>query len=78
MACFVDSIFSLNPAFLVSEDAACDAFVAARWPDGIIPCRHCGFDCIRRGAQLVCTGDKPHRATIFFDTPLGTKAGKGP
>lgn len=58
---------------LATEAAACDAFVAVRWPTGIISCPHCGNPCERNLAHLRCTGVRRHKATIFFGTPLGTK-----
>ena len=61
-----------SPAF-VDEPTACDAFVAARWPSGVIPCPSCGAACDRRLAQLRCRGPSRHRPTILYGTPLGTK-----
>jgi hypothetical protein len=60
---------------LASEEAACNAIVAARFPYGIT-CPRCGSSCIRTLAKVQCTRRKdPHHFTILVGTPFEKKRG---
>lgn len=71
----IQSVLTLGAPVLASEQAACDAVVAIRFPNGIT-CRDCGAPCTRdrtEPAQVRCTRDKPHHFTILLGTPFETK-----
>src|SRR5688572_32773430 len=66
----VQSILRLGSAALASEEAACDALVALRFPHGLV-CPRCGSPCFRSNANVRCA--RKHRFTILVDTPFASK-----
>jgi hypothetical protein len=69
MNALVESILRLGSRDLESEEAACAALVALRFPRGIA-CS-CGASCTRRLAIVTC--GRGHSFTILVDTPFATK-----
>ena len=65
----VASILSLGSEQMATEDAACAALVAVRFPGGLA-CP-CGASCTRNLAVVTCA--RGHSFTIFVDTPFATK-----
>jgi hypothetical protein len=69
MNALIESILRLGSQEVASEEAACDALVALRFPGGVA-CP-CGASCTRRLAVVTCA--RKHRFTILVDTPFATK-----
>jgi hypothetical protein len=65
----IDSILRLGSCDVASEEAACDALVALRFPGGI-SCP-CGALCTRDLATVTCA--RRHTFTILVDTPFASK-----
>lgn len=66
----IQSILRLGAPALASEDAACAALVALRFPDGLV-CPRCGSGCTRDDAKVTCA--QKHRFTILVGTPFASK-----
>jgi hypothetical protein len=69
MNALVESILRLGSRHVESEEAACAALVALRFPRGIA-CP-CGASCTRHLAIVTC--GRGHSFTILVDTPFATK-----
>jgi hypothetical protein len=69
---FIDGILRLGASSLASEDAACDALVRVRFPNGI-RCPRCQSECTRLRAHVVCNNNQLHTFTILYGTPFHTK-----
>jgi hypothetical protein len=69
MNALVESILRLGSRDVESEEAACDALVALRFPGGVA-CP-CGASCTRHLASVTC--GRGHSFTILVDTPFATK-----
>ena len=65
----IESILRLGSRDVASEEAACDAFVALRFPKGVA-CP-CGAPCTRDLAIVTCS--RRHTFTILVDTPFASK-----
>lgn len=73
MQTLIDAIKTMDPTVFATEESACAAIVAIRFPDGIC-CPRCSSACVRTTAQVTCLRRrKPHRFTILTGTPFGTK-----
>jgi hypothetical protein len=68
----IQRILRLGAAQVASEDSACDALTALRFPNGIV-CPRCGAPCDRTQARVVCRGREQHVFTVLIGTPFAQK-----
>lgn len=69
----IRAVLTLGAPILATEESACDAVVAIRYPNGIT-CRDCGAATTRSGPHVTCAREKaPHHFTILDGTPFETK-----
>ncbi len=66
----IDAVLRLGSEHVATEEAACDALAALRFPNGIV-CHRCRSTCTRELAHVTCA--REHRFTILVGTPFGSK-----